>query len=287
MAGETDAAVPAAVGLMYVLMIPMLLLGSVAWLSAESSGLLAVLLLLGAEAFASQTASQYADLPLAFYILATVALLAAAERGGGPPALVIAGMMASFAAWTKNEGLVFWILTTLYVLWGLRGPALIHYLAGTLPGILLTFWFKVAIAPANDSPIAGTIQDAVTKLTDFSRWTEVLMSTVSTLASLSYPWAHPLLLAAALIWALGTITERRQSTARLMLLPLSMLVADTIVYLLTTSELKWHLSTSHSRLIQQIYPALLLCLFLMVRAPVTLPAIEPRAQEKAKKLRLK
>jgi len=51
-------------------------------------------------------ASQYADVPLAFFCLATLVLLCLADRQekGRHGFLVLAGLACGMAAWTKNEG---------------------------------------------------------------------------------------------------------------------------------------------------------------------------------------
>ena len=54
------------------------------------------------------SAALYGDVPLSFYILATLALLCLQDRH--PEDLrfsALAGLMAGFAAWTRNEGMIF------------------------------------------------------------------------------------------------------------------------------------------------------------------------------------
>jgi hypothetical protein len=46
-----------------------------------------------------------------------------------------------------------------------------------------------------------------------------------------------------------------------------LLAADFALYLVTTAELSWHLSTSNSRVILQVWPAMIFVAFLMLRRP--------------------
>ncbi|HEV8147449.1 MAG TPA: hypothetical protein VGP79_13750, partial [Bryobacteraceae bacterium] len=46
-----------------------------------------------------------------------------------------------------------------------------------------------------------------------------------------------------------------------------LLAADFALYLVTTAELSWHLNTSNSRVILQVWPAIIFVAFLMLRPP--------------------
>ena len=85
-----------------------LIVFSVSKLQSKSQGLMAGMVLLGAPFFIYSGASLVADVPVGFYILATVVLYCIIdERSEEKPGLIfICGAMAGFAAWTKNEGLL-------------------------------------------------------------------------------------------------------------------------------------------------------------------------------------
>jgi len=265
MQGAQSAEAPAAIGLLFALMTPLLLVGSLGLLRSESSGWLAVCILAGSEIYQSQTASQYADIPLAFYMLAAAALLAHAEGTAWPlPGVLLAGLMTGFAAWTKNEGMIFAVAATLLVAWR-STRSLPAFAAGMLPGAGVTAWFKISFSPGVESLIAA---DAFTKLMAFDRWLQVIGSFAKNLWELGFPWAQPLLLIAVLSWFLKLAPECRK-IAWLAALPVVMLAAYFAVYLMTAADLKWHLETSNQRLFVQVWPLSLLCIFLMLRPPVT------------------
>jgi hypothetical protein len=85
------------------------LAASVVWrLRGPSQGAIAGLLLAGTPYFLKHGASQYADVPFGFYLLACLALLNLADEL--PEQRIglfgLAGLNAGLAAWTKQEGLL-------------------------------------------------------------------------------------------------------------------------------------------------------------------------------------
>lgn len=62
---------------------------------------------------------QYADVPLAFFVVTSGLTLVSALRSGQAGLLMVSGLMAGLAAWTKNEGLWF-LLCTGILLGGLK-----------------------------------------------------------------------------------------------------------------------------------------------------------------------
>jgi hypothetical protein len=115
-------------------------------------------------------ASQYADIPLSFFFLATVALVhfyrqRSVQIPDGRPIclLVLAGVAAGFAAWTKNEGLLFLVallVSQIASTAGSRPTASGEFrlnsvrefgvlLLGVAPFLLLITWFKHSVAPGD------------------------------------------------------------------------------------------------------------------------------------------
>src|SRR6266478_934285 len=117
------------------------------------------ILLIGTVSFTENAANQYADVPLSFAILASLALLCLQDRY--PEDLrfsVLAGLMAGFAAWTKNEGLMFLAVLIAgrilaIVRYGNRStllPQLLRLAVGALPPLAVVVFFKLRFAPPND-----------------------------------------------------------------------------------------------------------------------------------------
>ncbi len=270
--GDTSSGAPAVLSLLFTLATIGLLFGAMAWLRAESAALLASLVLLATEGFVSQAALQYADIPLSFFILDTVALLAYASGRQWPAGvLILAGLSAGLAAWSKNEGLPFLLLTIVVAAWRGKAHAMKWLLAGAAPGALITAVFKLWVAPpGGEAVLPKTVGEIVTKLGNGGRWGQVVGSFLRNLWDLGVWWAHPILLLAVLAFVLGLVRKEEARSRLWLLWPVAgLLAADIGVYLTTTADLNWHLATSNSRLFVQIWPAVLFIFSLLIRPPVT------------------
>lgn len=268
----TSDAAPAAISLLFALAAYGLLAGALASAVGEMFGWLALLVLIATEAFATQAASQYADLPLAFFILATIAVAAAAERAGWPPGLLaLTGLVAGLAAFTKNEGLPFLLLTAIVILW--RAPkskrmiAVGWLLLGAVPGVIATLAVKM-LAQGTEAVFPKSAAQALHQIVDPSRWMQILGSFTRHFGELGVWWAHPLLLIVVLAVVFGVVSKDDARSRVWLALPVAgLLAADFALYLVTTAELSWHLSTSNGRVILQVWPAMIFVAFLMLRRP--------------------
>ena len=244
-----------------------LLCGAVGIAVNETAGLLAMLVLLVSQNFVLQAVSQYADIPLAFYVLASIALLAIASTRRWPaPVLFLAGLMAGFAPWTKNEGQPFLLLALGVAIWRAGFGSAKWALLGALPGVAVTAIFKLFFAKGAENLFPSTIAESVSKILEPARWGQILASFAARIGEIGPVWAHPLVLLVILAFTVGFVSN---APPRLWIaVPLAgMLAADFAVYLLTTSDLAWHLSTSNARLITQVWPGILFAFFLMLNPP--------------------
>jgi len=94
--GRETTAVPATLAFAFTFSTVALLFSAVAVLRGRNHGLLAGLMLLGTPSFLRQGVSQYADIPLSFFLLAAIALLVLADRvpESNFSLLVLSGFMA-------------------------------------------------------------------------------------------------------------------------------------------------------------------------------------------------
>ncbi|MGC8761025.1 MAG: hypothetical protein ACP5VC_13790 [Bryobacteraceae bacterium] len=138
--------------------------------------------------------SQYPDVPLALFVLGAMVTAAAAERAAWSMAgLALSGMLASFAAFTRNEGIAFALSLGATLMVAARTRVL-AWLAGAFPGLLLTGLFHSLLAPPSaGSPWAG--------LPGFSQFVDALAALVTGIWRLGELPAHPLLLLAILYFA--------------------------------------------------------------------------------------
>ncbi len=238
---------------------------------------LGVVILWGAPILVNEGARQMADLPLAFFILATVVLVYLYVVEARPGLLLLAGLSAGLAAWTKNEGSVFVLASGLSLLLAFfrHQPwrVLLRYLLGLAFPIAIVLSFKLFLAPAGDvlSNVPGR---ALQQLLDPSRHAQILRAFGHTLLRFG-DWrtgAWPL----GLIPTLGVYfllfrapqprSQRRAYTAGGAML-LFQWLGDYGAYLVSPYDLSWHLGYSIGRLILQVFPALLFLLLSATRSP--------------------
>jgi hypothetical protein len=266
---------PALVGLVFTYASVGLLVASVALLRSPGQGYLAGMVLLGTAFFVEHGGAQYADVPLSFFILATMVLLTCHDRftPGGSGLLVLAGLAAGLAAWTKNEGLLFLACVPLARLavvprlgWKAYAGQLLRIGLGVLPVGLVLVYFKTQHALANDL-ISGQDQEStLARLLDPARYQEIGSAFVTTLTA---SFSGPLLCLALLFLCLG-IVDRRHNRASLApcLLALGLMLAGYfLVYLVTPHDLRWHLTNSLDRLLLQLWPLTLFYFFSVTATP--------------------
>jgi hypothetical protein len=267
-AGSPLPTVPIAIAFLFAVGLVMLLVSTLALARGASAGLLAGLVLLASPAFMTQAPSEYADVPLAFFFLAALALIA---RGGGSARwLSLAGVFMGFAAWTKNEGalLVIALAAALFVSawrsagWRSATRQAGIFLLGALPGLLLVLWFKLALAPPD--PLAGQITVSLgQKLFNGGRWLKVAGG------FFKQAWEVYLLPLALLAVTCGLLRLRpRQERSVVPSLAVLLVLAGYFaIFLVTKDDLDWLFATALDRLYMHMWPALLLAVFLLLRRP--------------------
>ena len=266
--GAATQLAPAQTTLLFTAALIGLLVSGTALLRSAISGLLAGFVLLSTLPFLWFSTSQYADIPLAFYLLAAFTLIFLDARTGSraPWPLLCAGLCAGFAAWTKNEGTAFlvWILAVSFAAARRRSFLL---LAGAAPGILLALRLKVGLAPPSDLAIQSW-SATLAKLHDPSRYVLIVRWFARDIYHLGTGVGHPVVLLTILILALRwQIEERYKLPIAITAISLGlMLLTDVSVYLITPHDLAWHLETSMDRLIVQLWPSFLLLFFAVLQS---------------------
>ena len=273
-AGSLTPLVPIGSALAFAVALVMLLVSTLALARGAAIGLLAGIVLLANPSLVSQAASQYADVPLAFFFAAAVALIALGADSPCPARyLSLAGVFAGFAAWTKNEGslLVLALAAALFVSsWRSAGwPSAARrsgaFLLGALPGLMLVLWFKVVLAPPD--PLAGQLTlNLGQKLASPARWFQVAGGFLKQAWEL-YCLPGPALAILAVTCGLLRLRPRRERTAGPLLAILIALVGYFAIFLVTKDDLDWLFATALDRLYLHLWPALVLAVFLLLRRP--------------------
>jgi len=235
-------------------------------------------LILVASTFLIQVPSQCADVPLACFIVATLAVacgdvLRIPDPGSRIPA-VVAGATSAMAAWTKNEGLVFALLMLLVaVIVAVRrrdGRQLLWSIAGAAPVLIAIVWFKLSLAPSSGLVEGQSLDLLTTRFMDLHRHGTVAVLMIQHMIRWSAPHAVAIfpLLGVAAIW----MAIRSGGAVRLMTALLGLMLASYyLVYVTTPFDISWHLSTSVDRLLVQLWPALVLTVFLGLQSSVSSP----------------
>jgi hypothetical protein len=283
--GHDDPIVPAIISLVFTFATLGLLVSAVATLRGITSAALAGIALTSTPFFIEQGAAQYADIPLSFFFLAAVALLHVYRQrsvqipDGRPTRLfVLAGAAAGFAAWTKNEGLLFLFAflasQIAFFAWRRRPPStelrinpareLVMLLLAIAPFLLLIAWFKSSIAPPGDLfSGSGTM---IHKILTPGRYWAILRWFVKDFFRFG-DWVVPTTVVFVALRFLSPssgicrqTTEYRVSAFTLALT----LCGYFAVYVITPNELYWHLRFSLNRLFLQLWPTVIFLFFLSV-----------------------
>ena len=209
--------------------------------------------------------AQCADIPLGFFLI-----LAATSLAAGPSRshLTVAGLAAGLAAWTKNEGLV--IAAAMPVLfiafeWRRHGRRALESAwrigAGLAPMAAVLLLYRLVIHPPSDLTAQMAAGEPMAKLLDFDRHRQVLAFLVSnTLSWGGWAVSSPVWAVAAWMAAAGFARERSAAAVPAVRATLAVMLAATYtVYVLTPYDLSWHLQTSWTRLVAQMWPALVWC----------------------------
>jgi hypothetical protein len=261
---------------------------ALAVLRSPMQGALGALMLLGTPFLIVHGASQYADVPVGFFFLASVVLLAVHQRYAESTNrfAALAGLCAGMAAWTKNEGLLFLVcLTAAQVATAAIATAerkrllrqLAAFLGGAFLPLLLVGYFKVWFAPPNDLWSVEP-DDLRMWLTDPRRYAIVLRPFLSQLLRfgdndlVSAVW---LLVTYSLCVGLRA-TDRGWSWGLTVALALGLMLAGhVIIFVGTTPDILPLLNTSLERVLLQLWPSFLVLYFMAVTTPEEVLARSP------------
>lgn len=274
--GKDSVFVPGAIAILFTLATITLLSSTLLMLRGSSQACLAILALLGTDYFLRHAAYLYADTPLSFFMLATTILffLHGHSTEKRTTLLFLAGIMAGFAAWTKNEGLLFvFVVASVHLACHIRRRswrqclfANTSLLLGLLPTLGVVAYFKFHIASENELISALSSQSIADRMTDPSRY--VLVARFFGRQIVSYGRGLVLVLVTYGIFMGTTRNRRHDGMMKMFIIVLSLMLCSYLaVYILTPHDLQWHLNTSAKRLLLQLLPMSLFLFFMVVATP--------------------
>ena len=302
-AGIDSPMVPAALGLVFTFSTLALLVSSLFQLRGSNAALLAGIALSATPFLAEHGAAQYADVPLSFFILAVIVLLHFGSDPGPETQSrrlnrrwTLAGAGAGFAAWTKNEGLLF--LAALFLAFCLfsmtkpwknsagglpdRGRCLLPpAVLGAAPILAIIAWFKGSVATAGDLLSAPELM--IHRILTPGRYGIILRWYAKEFLRFGSWWIVPgTVLLVAFYFLVRTKEAEREPLLRVSVTALTLTLAGYfMIYLITPLDLYWHLRFSLNRLFLQLWPATIFLFFLFVgrRTPLNNLKMSPELTE--------
>lgn len=253
------------------------LLASLSIIKNLTQGIIAGVLLLSTSFFLASGTTQYADIPLAFFFLATFVFIILNERAAGNnDLLALAGFTAGLAAWTKNEGMIFLIMATLaysIIIIKLKGVKTYFknislFILGLLPVILILIYFKFQVS-SPDPYLSSNFQPLLSKFLNFSRHIETVNAFFAH-SSFFGNWPFDIRIFLFLYLLVFGIRINKNDLAAVLILALSilfMLISYYFIYILTPYSLTWQINTSLNRLLLQLWPSFILLFFMVISTP--------------------
>jgi hypothetical protein len=274
--GEPIPAIAQLVAAAFGLATAGLLISTVRALRNSSQAYLAGLALLGTWFFLRLTSDQYADVPLSFFMLATLALMCLRDKFPERvhSVLALSGVMAGLAAWTKNEGTLFLAsaFATLLLEAILSRERIVllrkikYFVCGAAPVMVLLVCIKVTFVSPNRLISIENLASSWDLLLEPARYYAIAKGfLMDPLTFRRWGYMAPLLFFYAI--AVGLRTDARDTLAFwcIAIAPGIMLTGYFVVFLLVPRGLLQHyLDTGASRLLMQLWPIVLLMYFLAV-----------------------
>jgi hypothetical protein len=277
LAGKETTATPAAICFLFAASTAALLTCSLRTLRSNAQGYVAGLLLLGSSLFINEGPWQYADVPAGFFYLAAAVSLALYDvsRQSDHRLFALAGLLASFSAWTKNEGILFFVaLVVSRLVLGSSGQPvkariqkMIPFFAGAAPAAIILLAFKALVAGGPNDILSG--EPRVQKLISLSRYIQTAKTFALEVWRFGGWGISIIILLGVCLAALGVAVDQDTRPAiRTLLGTLCIMFAGLFsIFIITPYDLAWHLESTLHRLLLQVWPTFLFTFFLIVRPP--------------------
>ena len=265
--GRESRAVPVAVGCFFTFGSVVLMTASLAILRGARQGFLAAIALAATPVFFVQGAMQCADVPVAFFRLASLAAMAMANRYDRRGFAIAAGMAAALDGWAKNEGLLWFIALLISLTVTMRWRLIVPFVAGALPALAPIALFKARVATSSDIFGAAGRAGMMARALDPSRYVLIAREGIKHVWSFGPLVVSPfVLLALYLIVAGRHRGDRDRAVIRAGAAALAVTAAGYgVIYLLRDLDLRWLLDTSADRLLVQLWPGVVFLVMLAAR----------------------
>jgi hypothetical protein len=214
---------------------------------------------------------------LAFFILATGILIYLYVLHKKSGLLVLAGLTAGLAAWTKNEGSVIVIGTALALVIAFfrKKPLCIlgWYALGLVLPLSIVLYFKLFLAPPSDV-LSNGLSRSIAQILDASRHVDILSQYQGEFLGFGrwdIPGVSlgiiPILLIYFLLFNSGEIKKYPAAYIAGITILIVQALGYYAIYLITPYDLAWHLFYSIERIALQIFPLMAFLALAASRSP--------------------
>lgn len=277
--GHESLIVPISISIFFCMATVGIMVSSLSIFCGKKRASLAGLTLLGTPFFIIHGASQYADIPLGFYILAALILFCMYDRYNKNTGLLfLAGISAGLAAWTKNEGLLFFaaiVIGQFFLIvprsgWGQYIRRMWPFFKGALPILSILAYFKLRLAPPGDILIFEQLRAASVGILDYQKWWLNLYEFYK--ASINFgQWMFPfmpVLIISIILFGIKTNMPDRLSIVGSAVILSIILAGSYFIFLITPDYKMWQLMTlSLNRLFLQLWPSVIFLFFQAIALP--------------------
>jgi hypothetical protein len=252
-----------------------LVFGALGKFKSTGQASLGLILLGGVPFYLYEGGRQTADLPLAFFFLATVVFIFSYYEEKRLSMLIFAGFTAALAAWTKNEGLLFLLIAGAVIainelrLRSFRG--ILYFVAGSVLPLCVALYFKVALAPASEF-LSGGLTKILQDIADPARH-GIILAYFKNIFLFSNGWYRVGILPILCVYFL-VFHSRAKENPQAVFIGFAIFTLQIIgyyaFYLISPYELDWHLSSSIDRLFFHVYPTILFVTLAASQTPETI-----------------
>ncbi len=271
--GRESRAVPVAIGCFFTFGSVVMMTASLAILRGARQGLLGAIALAATPVFFVQGAMQCADVPVAFFRLASLAAMAVAarhdQRYDRRGFAMVAGMAAALDGWAKNEGLLWFAAFLISVAVAMRWRLIALFVAGALPALVPIALFKARVATSSDIFGAAGRAGMVARALDASRYSLIAREAIKHLWGFGPLVVSPFVLLVVYLSVAGRREgDRDRAVIRAGATALLLTTGGyLLIYLLRDLDLRWLLDTSADRLLVQLWPSMVFLVMLSARRP--------------------
>jgi hypothetical protein len=274
--GKDIVAIPILIAGFYTFGSILLISSSISIIRGENQGYVAGIFMLLATNYFKIGTWQYADIPLAFYILSTIILLSLKEVYpiAALRMMFLTGLTASCTAWTKNEGILFLGLVIIVHFfsdfrmedWRRTLKESSIFFCGLAPILSTVVFFKIKVAPPNDIFNSDNISRIYNYLSEFDRYKQIFLAYAKNITFFNGGIIFLLVLYFLVSGFEKSYIYQRQFLSKVVLL-LLLLGGYFFSFLVSPNSLDWHLNSALDRLLIQTWPSWVFLFFYCVKGP--------------------